>query len=111
MSGSAAGVVSEAEVDLSFYSFVRFEPQPGKRLQLGDELRRLLEPTRAESGCVQIHLYEAIRDPAVFYFHSEWIDEAAFDAHAKTPHMVRFLNLVDDLITHPLRAVRTKRIG
>jgi len=110
-SGSAAGDVSAAAVDLSFYSFIRLEPKPGKQLQLSDELMRLLEPTRAESGCVRIHLYEAIRDPSVFYFHSEWINEAAFDAHADTPHMVRFLGLVDDLITHPLRAVRTKRIA
>ena len=96
---------------MSFYSFVRFEPKAGKQPQLGDELMRLLGPTRAESGCVRIHLYEAIRDPSVYYFHSEWIDEAAFDAHARTAHMVRFLGLVDELITHPLKAVRTKRIG
>ena len=110
-SGSTAGAVLDEEVDMSFHSFVRFEPKPGKRAQLVDELMRLLEPTRAESGCVRIHLYEAVREPPILYFHSEWIDEAAFDAHAQTSHMVRFLSLVDDLITHPLKAVRTKRIG
>src|SRR5215472_14972036 len=108
--GKTSAVLHE-EVDMSFHSFIRFEPKPGKRAQLADELTRLLEPTRGEPGCTRIHLYEAIRDPSVFYFHSEWTDEAAFDAHTQTPHMVRFLSLIDDLITHPLKAVRTKRIG
>jgi quinol monooxygenase YgiN len=105
------GAVLDEEVEMSFHSFVRFEPKPGKRAQLAGELMRLIEPTRAEPACVRIHLYEAVREPPIFYFHSEWVDEAAFDAHAQTPHMVRFLSLVDDLITHPLKAVRTKRIG
>src|ERR1035438_487633 len=86
-------------------------PRPGKELQLRDELMRVLEPTRAEPGCVRIHLYESTREPLFYFIHSEWIDERAFDAHAELPHIRRFLGLVDDLITHPLQAVRTKQIG
>lgn len=72
---------------------------------------RLLDPTRAEPGCIRIHLFEGTRDPVVFFIHSEWTDEAALDAHAKLPHMTRFLSLVGELLTHPLQAVRTKQIG
>src|ERR1019366_26514 len=86
-------------------------PRPGKELQLRDELMRVLEPTRAEPGWVRIHLYESTREPLFYFIHSEWIDERAFDAHAELPHIRRFLGLVDDLITHPLQAVRTKQIG
>jgi quinol monooxygenase YgiN len=93
------------------YIFARFEPRPGKGLQLRDELMRVLEPTRAEPGCVRIHLYESTREPLFYFIHSEWIDERAFDAHAELPPIRRFLGLVDDLITHPLQAVRTKQIG
>jgi quinol monooxygenase YgiN len=96
---------------LPLFTFVRFEPRPGKEPELRDELNLLLEPTRAEPGCVRINLYESTRTPVEFYFHSEWKDEAAFNAHAGLPHMVRFLGLVADLITHPVRGVRTRRIG
>jgi quinol monooxygenase YgiN len=96
---------------LPIHTFVRFEPLPGKQQQLRDELMQLLGPTRAEPGCIRIQLFEAVRDPLVFYFHSEWVDEAAFDAHAKLPHMTRFLGLVGGLTTHPVKATRTKQIG
>jgi quinol monooxygenase YgiN len=91
--------------------FVRFEAKPGKQDQLREELTLLLEPTRAEPGCTGIHLYESTRDHPTFFIHSNWIDDAAFDAHAKLSHMKRFLGLVNELITHPLDAIRTKRIG
>ena len=96
---------------MALFIFVRFEPRAGKARQLLDELTRILEPTRAEAGCVEVHLYESTREPAVYYIHSEWIDEAAFEAHAEMPHMKRFLGLAGELFTHPVEAVRTSQIG
>jgi hypothetical protein len=58
---------------LPLHVFVRFEPLPGKQRQLHDELILILEPTRAEPGCIRIHLYESTRDPLAFFIHSEWI--------------------------------------
>ena len=95
---------------MPLHTFVHFEPIPGKEQQLREELRSLLDPTRAEPGCIRIHLYEALRDPLVFYIHSEWVDEAAFDKHAKLPHMTRFLSLAGALVTHPVKGIRTKQI-
>jgi quinol monooxygenase YgiN len=96
---------------MPLYIFARFEPRPGKREGLLDELKSVLVPTRAEPGCVRINLYESTRSPCCFFIHSEWIDEEAFDAHTKLPHTVRFVSLLDDLITHPLVPVRTKQIA
>jgi len=96
---------------MPLYIFARLEPKPGKEPQLRDELMRVLEPTRAEPGCLRIHFYESTRGPSVCFIHSEWIDEAAFDAHVELPHTQRFNGAVADLLTSPLRAVRTKQIG
>lgn len=74
-------------------------------------MQRVLEPTRGEPGCIRINLYEATRGPAVFYLHSEWVDEAAFEEHARLPHTLDFLSVLDELITHPLQALRTKQIA
>jgi quinol monooxygenase YgiN len=84
---------------------------PGKENVLREELKLVLEPTRAEPGCIRIHLYEAVREPLVFYIHSEWVDEAAFGAHPQLPHMTRFLSLARELTTHPVKGIRTKQIG
>ncbi len=90
--------------------FVRFDCRPNADRQLLAELMRILEPTRVEAGCIGIHLYESLRDPLAFVIHSTWVDEAAFDAHATLPHMVRFLGVVGDLVTHPVHAVRTNEV-
>ena len=96
---------------MPLHAFVRFEPVPGKEDLLREELTLLLQPTRAEPGCIRIHLYEAVREPLVYYIHSEWVDEAAFDAHPKLPHMTRFLGLVGGLATNPVKGIRTLQIG
>ncbi len=74
-------------------------------------LRDVVAPTRDEPGCVAIDAYRATADPALFYIHSRWIDEAAFDRHAGLPHTVRFLERVRVLIDHPLEVTRTTAIG
>jgi quinol monooxygenase YgiN len=96
---------------MPLYIFARLDPKPGNELQIRDELMHVLEPTRAEPGCVRIHLYESTRGPLAYFIHSEWIDEGAFDAHVEMPHTQRFAAAVDDLIVHPLKAVRTKQVG
>jgi quinol monooxygenase YgiN len=96
---------------LSLDVFVRFDARPGKLEQLRDELVLILEPTRAESCCIDIGLYEETNGSGTLIIHSTWASEAAFDAHAQLPHMKRFLNLVGELIANPVKAVRTRQIG
>ena len=90
---------------MSFHFLVRFEPQPGKKMEFRSELLRVVEPTRAEMGCV------AIRQPFGFAIHSEWVDEAAFELHTQLPHTVRFLGAADKLLTHPVQGLRSREIG
>jgi quinol monooxygenase YgiN len=71
----------------------------------------VVPPTRAEPGCLSIAAYRARRDPRLFHIHSQWIDEAAFDAHAALPHTVAFLEGVQPLIDHALDVVRSDALG
>jgi len=96
---------------LSLHVFVRFDSRPGQEEQLREELLAVLEPTRGEPGCLDIHLYEEKSASGAFFIHSSWKDEAAFDAHPQFPHMKRFLGVVGDLVTNPVKAVRTRQIG
>jgi len=96
---------------MPLHVFVRFEPLPGKEQQLRDELLRVISATRTEPGCLVIHLFQSVREPLIFSIHSEWLDEAAFDAHSSFPHMQRFLSVVPALLSHPIRALRTSQIA
>ncbi len=61
-------------------------------------------------GCLAIGAFRSTRDPQLFYVHSRWTDEAAFDSHAELPHTVRFLERVQPLIDHPLDVTRARRV-
>ena len=95
---------------MSLHTFVRFDAKPGKADQLRTELRELMNPTRAELGCLEIHLYAENSASGTFQIHSRWKDEAAFDGHVKQPHMVRFLALVGELAANQIKALQAKQI-
>jgi len=51
------------------------------------------------------------RDPRLFYIHSRWKDETAFEHHAGLPHTIRFVARGEPLIDQPLDVMRAERIG
>jgi len=91
--------------------FARFHARPGSESAVAEAMRDGLAPTREEPGCLSIHHFRSIRDPQLFYIHSRWKDEAAFEVHAGLPHTVRFLEQVEPLIDHPLAVARTVQIA
>ena len=50
--------------------------------------------------------FAGTRDTRLFYIHSRWVDEDAFELRAGLPHTVQFLELVQPLIDHPLDITR-----
>lgn len=96
---------------MAIHVFVRFEPLRGKEVDFREELLRVVEATRAEIGCLGIHVFESLREPFVFAIHSEWVDEAAFELHAQLPHTIRFLGAAKELLTHPVQGLRSRQIG
>ena len=95
---------------MELFIFVRFHARPGKENEVEEALRDVLPPTRGEAGCSNIHAFRSIRDPQVFYIHSRWADEAAFEKHALLPHTVRFVERVEPLLDHSIEAQRCELI-
>ncbi len=74
-------------------------------------LLKVLEPSRQEPGCLAIQAFRSVGDDRLFYVHSKWQDEGAFDRHAELPHTVMFVDEVSAVIDHEVQAVRTLEIG
>jgi quinol monooxygenase YgiN len=93
---------------MELYIFGRFHAREGQDDAVAAALREVIGPSRREPGCLAIEHFRSIRDPRLFYVHSRWIDEAAFETHAGLPHTVRFLEQVQPLIDHPLDVTRAR---
>lgn len=96
---------------MELFIFARFHARPGNETAVADALREIVPPTREEPGCLAIHAFRSVRDSRLFYIHSRWKDEGAFELHAGLPHTTRFLTRVEPLLDHPLDVTRTERIG
>ena len=95
---------------MELFIFGRFHARPGHEGAVEEAVRDVTGPTRSETGCLGIQAFRSTRDPRLFYIHSRWVDEAAFDHHAGLPHTVRFTDEVTPLIEHPVQAIRTRRL-
>ena len=90
------------------YVCVRLHARAGEEGAVEEALREVCGPSRAEPGCRSFHLYRSMRDPRLFFIHSRWLDETAFQLHAELPHTVRFLKQVDALLDQPREVSRTQ---
>jgi quinol monooxygenase YgiN len=93
---------------MDLFIFARFHARDGQQDAVAAALRDVVAPTRLEPGCRSIEAFGSTHDPSLFYIHSRWADEAAFDAHAELPHTVRFVTIVQPLIDHPLDVTRAR---
>jgi quinol monooxygenase YgiN len=95
---------------MELYIFARFHARAGEEDAVEQAIREISGPTRAEPGCLDYHVFRSTRDPRLFYIHSVFRDEAAFELHAGLPHTVRFIERVEQLIDHPLDVTRSTRL-
>jgi quinol monooxygenase YgiN len=92
------------------FIFARFHAREGNEESLAAALRDEVRLARVDPGCLAHAAFRSTRDPRLFYIHSHWNDEAAFEAHANLPHTVRFVERVQPLIDHELDVSRALRL-
>jgi quinol monooxygenase YgiN len=96
---------------MELFVIARFHARAGQDEAVAALMREQLQPVRAEPGCLRILAFRSTRDPNLFFLHSRWVDETAFEVHADFPHTVRFLERVQQLIDHPLDIARVRPLG
>jgi quinol monooxygenase YgiN len=96
---------------MELFIFARFHARAGDEEALEQTLQAVIKPTRSEAGCLGIQLFRSTRDPRLFYIHSRWVDEAAFELHATLPHTTEYIPRAETLIDHALDVTRAEVIG
>ncbi len=65
--------------------------KPGTSEGLGERLAALVEPTRAEAGCINYDLHRSTEDADVWMFYENWRSKFDLDAHIQTPYLQAFI--------------------
>ena len=78
-------------------NFARLLAKAGKEEALKAECLKMIEPTRAEAGCISYDCHQSDENPSVFFFHESWADRDAIKQHMATPHMKSLDEAMADL--------------
>jgi quinol monooxygenase YgiN len=90
---------------------VRIRAKAGCELQVRQELLELLSPTRAEDGCINFDLHEAVGDAGLFLVHENWTSEEVLSRHFETPYIQAWLSQAASLLAEPMELTRWYRVG
>ena len=85
----------------SLHVVARAIARAGEESRVREQFEALVEPTRAEPGCLRYELFVHEENPAEFLFVQEYEDEAAFEAHLASKHITAMLEVVLPLLAKP----------
>ena len=74
------------------------EAHPDKVELVKSELTKLVEPTRAEPGCIQYDLHQDNDKPEHFLFFENWETRALWQDHMKTAHIEAYLKAAEGAV-------------
>jgi quinol monooxygenase YgiN len=63
----------------------------------------LVEATNKEEGNLYYEVYQSPRDPKIFIFYEEYVNDAAFDTHANSEHFKKFAAAVPELVAEDMK--------
>ena len=76
----------------------KVKAKDGQTEALKAELTSLIEPTRAEAGCVKYDLHVSTDDESSFMFFEMWRSKDDLDLHIETPHLQGLLSKMETLV-------------
>ena len=91
--------------------FARITPKPEHRAKALDAIRGILDPTRAEPGCLRFELLTGDGDDSSIYLVERWTDDAALEAHYAQPYIAEVFAAYVDWLAAPVEAVRMRDVA
>ncbi len=80
----------------------RIKAKPGLEEKVKNEVMALVEPTRAEAGCINYDLHVSEDDGSFFMLYENWISQKALDEHLAMPYLEDFKAKAGELLAEPL---------
>lgn len=68
----------------------RILAKPEKRELVKNELLKLIEPTRAEEGCINYDLHQDNKNANLFVFHENWESNDHLQKHLANTHIAEY---------------------
>lgn len=75
----------------------------GMGAELGQRLLAVVEPTRAEPGCISYDVHRTTDNGDIWVVYENWRSKAGLDAHFETPHIQEFIGYAQDLLAEELQ--------
>jgi len=88
-------------VDTKILVTLKMIVQPGRRSDLLETMRGMLEPSRVERGCLSYRLYEDVENRNTFLLLEEWATQHDLESHISKDNQRRLLALMDLLSEQP----------
>jgi quinol monooxygenase YgiN len=88
----------------------RFRAKPGQESRALETLRALVEPTRAESGCINYDLHQSIEDPAFFVFYENWESVEHLEEHSQSQHLQALRKIQTEIFAGPPEVTRWRAV-
>ncbi|TVO74249.1 putative quinol monooxygenase [Sedimenticola selenatireducens] len=62
------------------------------------ELKKLIDVTRAEEGCINYDLHQDNENPAHFLFYENWASHELWEAHMNSQHLKNYMAATDGAV-------------
>lgn len=101
---------SSSAPDNELFILARFHAREGREDEVAISLRAEVRSSQSDPGCLAHAAFSSMSDSKLFFIQSRWVDEAAFEAHVRLPHTVKFAESIQSLIDHELEPIRLRPI-
>jgi quinol monooxygenase YgiN len=70
----------------------------GKEPLVETELKKLIDVTRAEKGCINYDLHQDNENPGLFVFYENWESRELWQTHMNAPHLAAYMAATDGAV-------------
>lgn len=95
---------------MTLFLIARFHAPPEHRNELAAAIHEVSQATIKEIGCLKLDTFVSTRDQGLFFIHSAWKDEEAFETHSRLEHTVVFLGEIERLVDQPFEITRLAKL-
>ncbi len=88
----------------------RLKVKPEAVEEIKSAAMAIVSDSRAETGCINYDIHQAIDDETVFVWHETWASKAALDEHFAKPYFGEFFATVEEFAAEPPQINLTKMI-